>query len=133
MIKIDKGLPNTKITMAEIYWLEQDKTAILTKESGEKIELSVGTLIKYRGRPGGVKITGFSSKGTDTRGPIGLYYLPWRGDHWAEMEWTLRGNPRHLIAFPVGTPHFGQHIDWDTVELLSEENILQIQMLLLQA
>lgn len=118
--------------MAEIYWLEQDKTGILTKESGEKIELAVGTLIKYRGRKGCVRITGFTSKPTDTRGPIGLTYLPWRGDRWAEMVWTIKGNPRHLIAFPVGTQHYGEQIDWETVELLSNEESLQIQMFLLQ-
>jgi len=118
--------------MGEILWTQKDITAELTKESGKKIELSIGTLIKYRGRPGGVKITGFTSKSTDTRGPIGLHYLPWRGDRWAEMAWTIRGNPRHLIAFPVGLMHFGEQIDWETVELLSNEEALQIQMLLLQ-
>jgi hypothetical protein len=118
--------------MGEITWIQKDISAELKKESGEKIELCVGTLIRYRGRPGGVKITGFSSKESDTRGPIGLYYLPWRGNRWAEIAWTLRGNARHLIAFPVGAPHFGQHIDWDTVELLTDEEALQIKMLLLQ-
>jgi hypothetical protein len=108
-------------------------TAELTKTDGKKIELSVGTLIRYRGRPDGVKITGFTSKDTDTRGPIGLYYLPWRGDHWAEIAWSFKGNPRHLIAFPVGSIHYGEQIEWDTVELLSEDEALQIKMLLLEA
>ena len=119
--------------MTHILWLQKDITAELTKTSGEKIELSVGTLIRYRNRPDGVKITGFSSKEEDTRGPIGLYYLPWRGDQWAEVEWTLRGDPRHLIAFPAGSRHYGEQIEWDTVELLSENEILQIKMLLLEA
>jgi hypothetical protein len=119
--------------MATIFWLQKDITAELKKTDGKKIELGVGSLIRYRGRPDGVKITGFTSKDTDIRGPIGLYYLPWRGDHWAEMAWSLRGNPRHLIAFPVGNIHYGEQIDWDTVELLSEEETLQIKMLLLEA
>ena len=119
--------------MPTIFWTQKDITAQLTKNDGTKIELSVGTLIRYRGRPGGVKITGFTSKETDTRGPIGLFYLPWRGDHWAEMAWSLRGNPRHLIAFPVGNMHYGEQIEWDTVELLSEDEVLQIKMLLLEA
>ena len=120
-------------TMTKILWLQKGITAELTKESGEKIELSVGTLVRYRGRPDGVKITGFSSKEEDQRGPIGLYYLPWRGDHWAEVAWSLRGNPRHLIAFPVGSRHYGEQIEWNTVELLSENELLQIKMLLLEA
>jgi len=118
--------------MGEVTWIQKDITAELKKESGEKIELSVGTLIRYRGRPDGVKITGFTSKKSDIRGPIGLLYLPWRGDRWAEVVWTLKGNPRHLIAFPAGAQHFGQQIDWNSVELLNEEEVLQIQMLLLQ-
>lgn len=118
--------------MATIFWLQKDITAELTKTDGNKIELSVGTLIQYKGRPGGVKITGFSSKDTDTRGPIGVFYLPWRGDHWAEMAWSMKGNPRHLIAFPVGSQHYGEQIEWDNVNLLPDEEALQIKMFLLK-
>ena len=118
--------------MPEILWSEPEKTAILTKTNGDTIELSIGTLIKYKERSGFVKITGFTSKSTDTRGPIGLTYLPWRGDRWATIVWTFKGNPRHLLAYPVGVPHYGEIIDWDYVELLDGEELLQIKMFFLK-
>ena len=117
--------------MNTVLWIDPEKTAILTKTNGSTIELSIGTIITYKGRPSGVKITGFTSKSTDTRGPIGLHYLPWRGDRWANVVWTFKGNPRHLIAYPVGIIHYGEIIDWDTVELLEGDALLQIQMVLL--
>jgi hypothetical protein len=58
--------------------------------------------------------------------------VPWRGDHWAEIIWSIRGNPRHLIAFPVGTIHYGEQIDWERVNVLEGDALLQIQMLGLQ-
>ena len=120
--------------MSEVYWLDPGSAAILTKKTGEKIELSVGSVIRYEGRPDGVKITGFSSKYSDKRGPLGLYYLPWRPveGRWAEEFWTWQGNARHIMAYPVGTPHYGEHINWSSVELLSEPDLLQINMLLLK-
>lgn len=118
--------------MVTILWSEPEKSVVLTKEDGSTIDISVGTLLTWRRYPMGIKITGFSSKESDTRGPIGLFYLPWRGDHWAEMEWTLKGNPRHLIAFPVGVVHYGQQIEWNDVRLLEGDALLQIKMFNLQ-
>lgn len=114
--------------MVEILWRDPEKTAILIKKDGTEIDLSIGTLITYRGRPNGVKITGFTSKASDMRGPIGITYLPWRGDHWANIIWSLKGNPRHLIAFPVGLTHYGEQIEWETVKLLDGDALLQIEM-----
>ena len=118
--------------MAKILWSDIEKTAILEKENGSKIEINVGTILTWPGRPLGVKVTGFSYKSTDTRGPIGIYYLPWRGNEWAEVAWSIRGNPRHLIAYPVGTIHYGEQVDWETVELLDNDGLLQIQMFLMK-
>jgi hypothetical protein len=118
----------------EIFWKDDTmEVAVLYKKSGETVEISVGSLITYQGRPDGVKITGFTSKTADRRGPIGLIYLPWRGDRWATPVWTLSGNPRHLITYPVGSPHFGEHINWETVELLEGDPFLQIRMFELKA
>jgi hypothetical protein len=117
--------------MNTILWLDPKKTAILTKTNGDTIELSIGTIIRYKSRPNGVKITGFTSKDSDQRGPIGVLYLPWRGDRWANEVYTFKGNPRHLIASPVGIVHYGEFVDWDTVELLEGDALLQIQMVLL--
>ena len=104
-----------------VYWKDpNDETvAILTKESNEIITLRVGDFITYKRRPHGVKITGFISKQTDTRGPISLTYLPWcvNEKQWGPTVFTLKGNPYNIIAFPVGAPHWGEQIDWETVEL----------------
>lgn len=91
--------------------------AILMKANNETVTLRVGDFITYAGRPDGVRIEGYTHKSSDPRGPIGLIYLPWRAaeNRWATMEWSLKGNPRHLIAFPVGANHYGQHLDWETV------------------
>jgi hypothetical protein len=116
----------------QILWSDPEKTAILTKENGNQIELHVGSLISYKERNGFVKITGFTSKDSDKRGPIGVTYLPWRGERWASELFTLKGNPRHLIAFPVGMRHYGEQIDWNSVELAGKDAELQIQMFLLK-
>jgi len=118
--------------MANILWSVPEKSATLTKKDGSTFDISVGTLLSWPERPLGVKVTGFSSKESDTRGPIGIFYIPWRGDHWAEIAWTIRGNPRHLIAFPVGTIHYGEQINWEKVNVLDGDALLQIQMLGLQ-
>jgi hypothetical protein len=54
-------------------------------------------------------------------GPRGITYLPWRYDEkrFATMSYTMRGNERFLICYPVGMRHFGQHIDWDLLEITS--------------
>ena len=120
--------------MEDVLWLDAtEDTAVLRKVGGETILITVGTLLRYKGRPDGVKITGFTSKSSDTRGPIGLIYLPWRGNRWATPVWTLSGNPRHLIAFPAGSPHYGEHINWETVELLEGDPFLEIRMFELKA
>ena len=103
----------------EVFWLVPKESAILKKSDGQIIELKIGTIFKYKSRKAVCKITGFTSKDSDARGPIGITYLPWRGTEWATETWTLKGNPRHIIAFPVGMPHYGEQIEWDSFELSS--------------
>lgn len=131
--KIEYWNPNwisTKATMT-LLWKEPGNfdTAILTKKNNDILTLSVGDFITYEGRPEGVKITCFTRKDSDIRGPIGLCYLPWRPKEtrWATEVWTLKGNARHLIAFPVGSRHFGEHCDWNTVEL-KDDGICPIEL-----
>ena len=52
-------------------------------------------------------------------GPRGITYLPWRYDErrFATMSYTMHGNSRFIICYPVGMRHFGQHINWDLVEI----------------
>lgn len=54
-------------------------------------------------------------------GPRGITYLPWREDErrFASMSYSMRGNQRFIICYPVGINNYGQHIDWDLVEITS--------------
>lgn len=103
-----------------LTWIsDTDKTvALLTKSDGTELVLKKGACITYDGRrPNIVRIDGFTSGKPDV-GPIGLTYLPWRTEEkrWATVQYTMRGNSRHLIAHPCGRDHYGEHIDWNTVE-----------------
>jgi hypothetical protein len=108
--------------MLTVFWtsLDSTRTITITKDNNEIMTLNVGDFITYEGRPDGVKITQFTYKDSDPRGPIGLIYLPWRTEgKWATPIWNLKGNPRHLIAFPVGREHYGEQIDWNTIQLVN--------------
>lgn len=87
------------------------------------MQLNIGTLFTYSSRKNVVcKITGFTFKSSDERGPIGITYLPWRGTSWASMTWSLSsGNLRHIIASPVGLPHYGEQIDWDSFKFIDDK------------
>lgn len=108
--------------MTKVLWSTRDNTntVILTKENNETVILSIGDFITYKGRPDGVRIDGFTGSLKD-EGPMGMEYLPWRKEasRWASFLWSLRGNVRHAIAFPCGMTHYGEQIDWNTVELLN--------------
>jgi hypothetical protein len=108
--------------MPTILWDNNTTTAILTKDDGTTMRLYVGLFFKYEARTSGVRLMRFTMKDSDTRGPIGIEYLPWREEEkrWATPLWSLRGNTRHLITPPVGMIHYGEHIDWNTVELVND-------------
>jgi hypothetical protein len=113
--------------MPNVLWIDTNDhtTAILTKDSGETVVLSVGDFVTYEGRPDGVRVEGFTftNKDNEREGPIGMTYLPWRASEkrWASISWSLmRGNNRHIIAHPCGRSHFGEHIDWNTMVTLNE-------------
>jgi len=49
-------------------------------------------------------------------GPRGFIYLPWRNEgRWATPQFSLRGDPRFVICYPGGTPHYGLHIPLHTI------------------
>ena len=102
-----------------ISWLEFGKSILYTNTSSNYCkEFRIGDTITFQGRPNSsslVIITEFT--GDDPNGPIGMCYLPWRSEEhrWASVQNTLKGNPRHIICYPLGLLHCGQHIDWDTV------------------
>jgi len=100
-----------------VVWLSKGDSVLLVKKCNERITISVGDFITYEGRPDGVRVESFTSA-KDEDGPIGMIYLPWRAGipgRWATPIFTLRGNPRHIIAMPYGIRHYGEHIDWETV------------------
>jgi hypothetical protein len=105
-----------------IHWAtEHNKDCvILTKENGTVLPLKEGDCITYDGRrPDTVRIERFTNGKPDI-GPIGVQYLPWRAEEkrWATDRYTMRGNARNLIAYPCGLNHYGEHINWNSVELV---------------
>lgn len=79
--------------------------------------LTVGSCIIYKTRELPVRIERFVGYEDDV-GPIGFEYLPWRGERWGTPTWGIRGNPRFIICIPRGLPHYGQHIEWGTVQIV---------------
>ena len=81
-----------------------------------------GDFITYDERNGtGVMVESFT--GHDLEGPIGLVYCPWREEEnrWASRVLTIsHGNLRHLICYPTGSPHYGLHINWESVRIINE-------------
>ena len=103
-----------------ICW-EEFRKSIRSKllTTGEETVFKIGDTITFHGRPNYsllLVITEFT--GYDPNGPMGMCYLPWRSDRnsWATEQVTLRGNPRHIICYPVGNMHYGLHIDWSTAK-----------------
>jgi hypothetical protein len=104
-------------TNVQIIWEIPLKSIRIIKKKSYLI-LHKGDFISFWGYEEGVKITNFTGH-EDSPGPIGFDYLPWWGDQWAEPLFGLRGNPRHIIAYPTGITHYGQHIHWYSVRLLN--------------
>jgi hypothetical protein len=97
---------------------DANKTILLTKTSGEQVTFKEGDFITYDGRETGVKVVEIVGKYSED-GPRGFKYLPWRQEQkrWATPQWSMKGDPRYNICMPTGAPYFGQHINWDSVEL----------------
>jgi hypothetical protein len=106
-------------SLATILWKEYPNSIIIDNN----IILKIGDCIIYKSRELPVRIDKFLGKDDDP-GPIGFEYLPWRGDRWGTPTFSLRGNPRFIICPPTGLPHYGQHIEWNTIEIVSNPHIL---------
>ena len=108
--------------MLNVFWTntESHDSVTFTKENNETMTLNVGDFITFEGIHGGARIEQFTYKDSDTRGPIGLIYLPWiyEDQSWATEMWNPKGNPRHLIAEPVGNNHYGEQINWNTIQFV---------------
>ena len=77
--------------------------------------LKLGDCIVYKSRDLPVRIDRFCG---NEEGPMGFEFLPWRGERWGTITFSLRGNPRFIICPPTGLSHYGQHIEWDTVKIV---------------
>jgi hypothetical protein len=100
------------LTTLESIWNEYPNSIKMNN-----IILKVGDCIIYKSRELPVRIEKFVGYNDDS-GPIGFEYLPWRGDRWGTPTWGLRGNPRFIICIPIGLPHYGQHIEWNTIQIV---------------
>ncbi len=107
-------------------WTNDNHTEILlVKTNGETLLLHEKDYIRYEGRELGVRIEKFAYSPSNV-GPIGFTYLPWRGDRWATFAFSLaKGDVRRLICRPTGVKNgtWGEHIDWDSVELISNPEV----------
>jgi hypothetical protein len=92
--------------------------SIQFQQNNNTIILKIGDCIIYKGRELPVRIDRFIGYKDAEEGPIGFEFLPWRGERWATPTYGMRGNPRFVICPPSGLPHYGQHIDWDSVEIV---------------
>ena len=96
-------------------WAEYP-TSIHVHSADDKLDVyEIGSVVTFEGRwDQGVIITYFFG---DEKGPHGFEYLPWRDEEkrWANLQMTLRGNPRFIICHPHGSAHYGTHIPWSTL------------------
>jgi len=95
-------------------WKEAPNSVLHTKRNGDTFILRVGDCITYKGRDLPVKVTRFTGK----EEVIGFCYLPWRGTRWATPVYNFNGDVRHMICYPGGLEHCGQHMDWESVEIV---------------
>jgi hypothetical protein len=115
------------------HWTDETKETFDVKmKDGTFKPFQKGTWVKLPGRNDKVMIdsiispynnhdTSRTPSVTTNVGPLGITYLPWREDEkrFASMSYTIRGNQRFIICYPVGITHYGQHVDWDLVEITS--------------
>lgn len=103
-----------------------NNSIILTKKNGTQLIINIGDCITHSLRDEPIRIDEFTG---DKNQLIGMIYLTWKKTKWAEPRFTLRGNPRHIICVPDGMNHYGQHIDWNTIELVKnpENDFIKIE------
>jgi len=120
------------------HWIDETKKSFDVKMKDQTFKtFQKGTWIKLPGRNDKVIIDSIISPynnddktkiPTINVGPHGITYLPWRDDEkrFASMSFTIRGNQRFIICYPTGLNHYGQHINWELVEITSPpDNIEQ--------
>jgi len=97
-------------------WYEPHKSILHTKRDGSKLIIKLGDCITHSRHELPIRVDRFTFVNDEE--VIGFEYLPWRGTRWATPAFSMRGNPRHIICMPGGILHYGQHIEWDTVQVV---------------
>jgi hypothetical protein len=96
-------------------WSDVSKKRFILHIKNKSIQLGVGDCIIWDDRHEYVVITEVIGNDS-TIGPYGFIYLPWRNEgRWASKAFSLRGDPRFVICYPGGTPHYGLHIPLHTI------------------
>lgn len=113
----DYYLSNNNIN---IVWVVPNESICINRKFKLPLIIKIGDFVSCKSRDTGFKIINFTGR-EDASGPIGIIYLPWRSEQqkWATPLFTLRGDPRHIICYPCGIPHFGQHEPFNSFELLN--------------
>ena len=104
----------------DTVWKEGKDSFLLYKRDGSTLHIKIGDWIKLPGRSDTVMVDGiFKPEYIEESGQRGFTYLPWRDNEkrFATVSFNIKGNTRFIICYPCGRNHYGEHIDWDKLEL----------------
>jgi len=80
--------------MTQVVWLDSSKSAILlTKDTGEILQIKNGDFISTSAFPDGIKIESFIWN-SDRTDPIAITYKQWMKDqqYWGRIAWDMTGS-----------------------------------------
>ena len=109
-----------------VSWEVVEKSAHISRDNLPNLILSIGDCFTFdyesvkRSEDDICVVTQFTGY-KEKSGPIGFNYLPWRVKEncWGSEQWSLRGDIRHIICMPCGIAHIGQHINWETFQIVN--------------
>ena len=92
--------------MTQAQWMNSSKSAILlTKDTGESLQIKNGDFISTSAFPHGIKIESFIWN-PDRTDPIAISYKQWMKDqqYWGRVAWDITGS---------------SNLDWSTFQLIN--------------